>query len=476
MSWNIAAIATSLGLVLVGCGKKDTPKAPEAQKTAPAEKPAEKPAEAPAEKPAEAPAEKPAEAPAEKPAEAPAEKPAEAPAEKPAEAPADPNAKPAEAPADPNAAPAAAADRAQAVVAGMLAFSEGRLDESFAGYADGAVWAVPGLPEVQGKAAILEQMKGNRTAMPDLVVRPSHVFEMGGKVVAIYVMKGTNTGPMGDKPATGKAVAVEGAMIFDFDEAGKVMRVTDFFDLAALMTQLGVVPTPEGAPAPAPIALPESTEMVKAPANEANLATTNAIMAAMTATGFEAKMREVLAADFSMRDPGTGQILTGVDAVVTNMKEGLFKMWPDYTATVQQCWSAGDWVICQVDNKGTYKGGIPGVEGKDQATRFASLDFTKYEGGKAKTYKSFTNGMQIMEQLGAVPGAAPAPAPEGGAAPAPEGGAAPAPEGGAAPAPEGGAAPAPEGGAAPAPEGGAAPAPAPAPAEGAAPAPAEGAK
>ncbi len=438
MSWNVAAIAVSLGLVLVGCGKKDTPKAPEAQKTAPAEKPAEKPAEAPAEKPAEAPAEKPAEAPAEKPAEAPAEKPAEAPAEKPAEAPADPNAKPAEAPADPNAkpaeapadpnaAPAAAVDRAQAVLAGLVAFSEGRVDESFASYAEGAVWAVPGSPEIQGKAAIIETMKGTRVAMPDMVIRPSHVFESNGKVIVVYVMKGTNTGPMGAAPATGKSVAVHGAMVLDFDEAGKIMRVTDFFDNAAVLTQLGVIPTPEGAPVPTPVALPEETEIVKAPANEANLATTNAVMAAMTATTFEAKLREVLAADFSMRDPSTGQTITGVDAVITNMKDGLFKMWPDYTATVQQCWSTGDWVICQVDNKGTYKGGIPGVEGKDQATRFASLDFMEYSDGKAKTYLSFANSMQIMEQLGAVPGAAPAPAPEGGAAPAPEGGAAPAP-------------------------------------------------
>ena len=339
-------------------------------------------------------------------------------------------------------------------MAGLVAFSEGRVDESFAGYAEGAVWSIPGVPEVQGKAAIVERMKGNRAAMPDMVIRPSHVFESNGKVIVVYVMKGTNTAPMGAAPATGKSVVVQGAMVIDFDEAGKIMRVTDFFDNAAVLTQLGVIPTPEGAPVPTPVALPEETEIVKAPANEANRATTNAVLAAMTATTFEAKLREVLAADFSMRDPSSGQTITGVDAVITHMKDGLFKMWPDYTATVQQCWSTGDWVICQVDNKGTYKGGIPGVEGKDQATRFTSLDFMEYSDGKAKTYLSFANSMQIMEQLGAVPGAYPAPAPEGGAAPAPspEGGAAPAPEGGAAPAPEGGAAPA------PAPEGGAAPA------------------
>lgn len=56
-----------------------------------------------------------------------------------------------------------------------------------------------------------------------------------------WLMRGTNTGPMPAGPATGQAVALPGADFIDYDPiAGRIAKVTGYFDTATMLTQLGL--------------------------------------------------------------------------------------------------------------------------------------------------------------------------------------------------------------------------------------------
>ncbi len=397
-------LVAALAFAGAGCSKKSTTPAPAAVKPAEPAPEAPKPAEPAPEAPK--PAEPAPEAP--KPAEPAPEAPK--PAEPAPEAP-----KPAE-----PAPEAPATDRAAAVIRGIELASQGKYDESLADWADTAVWHSVGRPELVGKAAILAEMAEGRKAFPDLQLKPTWIFDAGETVVAITVLRGTNSGPLGTAPATGKTVGIETAVVFHFGADGKVDRATEFFDEQKVAAQLGVIPGAEGQPVPPVLELPTAEPtIVKGAANEANLVTAKAIMDAFKKDTFAAKLRETLTADFTMTDPMTGGTIAGAEASITALEKGLFAMWPDYSGTATWTGSVGEWVITVLDNQGTYKGGIPGVEAKDQVSKFKSLDLMLYEGGKVKTYKSFANGMEIMAALMPAP-AAPAEGekPAEGAAPA----------------------------------------------------------
>ena len=56
---------------------------------------------------------------------------------------------------------------------------------------------------------------------------------------------GTNTGPLGPLPPTGRAVSMPFAIVFGFDDAGKVTTYDVYYDQYTLLTQLGHLPAPD---------------------------------------------------------------------------------------------------------------------------------------------------------------------------------------------------------------------------------------
>jgi steroid delta-isomerase-like uncharacterized protein len=61
----------------------------------------------------------------------------------------------------------------------------------------------------------------------------------GGTVAARWLMRGTNTEPLADKPATGRAIALPGAD-FIAVENGKILSVDGYFDQKTMAKQLGL--------------------------------------------------------------------------------------------------------------------------------------------------------------------------------------------------------------------------------------------
>jgi steroid delta-isomerase-like uncharacterized protein len=77
-----------------------------------------------------------------------------------------------------------------------------------------------------------------RTAYPDFNVTSDEVFVKDDRVVLRWTVTGTNTGPFGDQPATGKRIQFSGVNINRVID-GKIVEEWVYFNLAAELKQLG---------------------------------------------------------------------------------------------------------------------------------------------------------------------------------------------------------------------------------------------
>ncbi len=101
---------------------------------------------------------------------------------------------------------------------------------------------VAGNTVVKGRDNIKKLLKETTSAIPDFNIKLLKWFSSGNKLACQWIMKGTQTGNMGDIPATGKSFTVRGASIALIKE-GKIIRWTDYYDSFSFLKQLGVIPT-----------------------------------------------------------------------------------------------------------------------------------------------------------------------------------------------------------------------------------------
>jgi len=87
-----------------------------------------------------------------------------------------------------------------------------------------------------------QQYKDNvtwvRAAYPDFNVTTDDLFVKDDLVVLRWTVKGTNTGPLGDQPATGKRVQFSGININRVID-GKIVEEWVYFNRADVLKQLG---------------------------------------------------------------------------------------------------------------------------------------------------------------------------------------------------------------------------------------------
>jgi len=89
-----------------------------------------------------------------------------------------------------------------------------------------------------------------RAAFPDGQTTIEDIIAEGDKVVVRGTMTGTHSAEFMGIPATGKQVKISGIDVTRFHE-GQSVEHWGQWDVAGLMQQLGVMPPPPGAPAPA---------------------------------------------------------------------------------------------------------------------------------------------------------------------------------------------------------------------------------
>jgi steroid delta-isomerase-like uncharacterized protein len=100
------------------------------------------------------------------------------------------------------------------------------------------------LPGPQGQMKIAAEF---RAAFPDLRMELDLILGEGDLVAARWTARGTNTGPWGGRPATGKPATFSGVNIFRFRD-GKVVELWNHRDDLGLMQQLGAEIFPGAVP------------------------------------------------------------------------------------------------------------------------------------------------------------------------------------------------------------------------------------
>ena len=84
-----------------------------------------------------------------------------------------------------------------------------------------------------------EMAAGLLAAFPDLRFAVGDEIVAGDKAARRWTAEGTNTGPLGDIPPTGKRMRIDG-LVFDRVVDGKVVERWEQWDQPAMLRQLGL--------------------------------------------------------------------------------------------------------------------------------------------------------------------------------------------------------------------------------------------
>jgi steroid delta-isomerase-like uncharacterized protein len=112
-------------------------------------------------------------------------------------------------------------------------------------YAANAIVHDPLYPQpLQGRDTIEQDAVDVRRAFPDARFTLRELIEAGDITAVEYNLSGTHSGPLatpdGEIPATGKALSIDGAVFSRLNSHGEVMEERRYYDVAALLTQLGL--------------------------------------------------------------------------------------------------------------------------------------------------------------------------------------------------------------------------------------------
>jgi len=97
--------------------------------------------------------------------------------------------------------------------------------------------------DIIGIEAYKEYVTSTRTSFPDFNVTIDELIIKGDKVVMRWTITGTNTGPFGDLPSTGKKFKVSGVTIGHYVD-GKARETWMFYNEVLSLSQLGFTITP----------------------------------------------------------------------------------------------------------------------------------------------------------------------------------------------------------------------------------------
>lgn len=98
-----------------------------------------------------------------------------------------------------------------------------------------------------GKGQLETFLRATFAAIPDFHIELKATLSAGDRAASEWIMSGTQTGAFPGIPATGKQFSVGGASIIEVYQ-GKIRRNADYWSLATLLQQVGVLPEPPAIP------------------------------------------------------------------------------------------------------------------------------------------------------------------------------------------------------------------------------------
>jgi steroid delta-isomerase-like uncharacterized protein len=133
--------------------------------------------------------------------------------------------------------------------AGHEAFNQRDFEAMTKHYADSITWT----DHPHGRTFTTPQefkddfLPGWVQASHDIRITGSRYIDAGQTVVSTFTVVGSQDGPLGPFPATGREFALPLCEMWHFDSSGRVIGGDLYYDQVSLLTQLGLMPQPTSA-------------------------------------------------------------------------------------------------------------------------------------------------------------------------------------------------------------------------------------
>lgn len=125
------------------------------------------------------------------------------------------------------------------------AFNKRDLDAAVGIYADSFTFTDHALGEtMKARAEVKDWLATFTSASSDMRVTVDQTIDAGDTVIIQATLNGTNDGPFGTLPATGRRVSNTFCDILRFDSKGRVIGDDAYYDQLSLMVQLGHIEPP----------------------------------------------------------------------------------------------------------------------------------------------------------------------------------------------------------------------------------------
>jgi len=98
----------------------------------------------------------------------------------------------------------------------------------------------------KGREQFLEAEKGWVAGFSDGRVTDARIIDGGDATVMLFTGSGTNDGPLGPLPATGRPLNLPFCEVRYWDASGKTTRAEWYYDQVGMLVQLGHMQPPEG--------------------------------------------------------------------------------------------------------------------------------------------------------------------------------------------------------------------------------------
>jgi steroid delta-isomerase-like uncharacterized protein len=122
-------------------------------------------------------------------------------------------------------------------------WNRGDIEGVLAYYDDDITWNNVALEEVyEGKAAVGQFLTRLFTAIPDLKFSVSYRIVRGDNVAVQWMIRGTHLGTFMGIPPTGRTLEIVGVSMLTLRD-GKFLRDDFYFDIGAVMRQMGLMPS-----------------------------------------------------------------------------------------------------------------------------------------------------------------------------------------------------------------------------------------
>lgn len=297
------------------------------------------------------------------------------------------------------------------------AWNAGDAKKVAATFAENATLLVAGMPEIKGREAIEAYVRQTMKAFSKTKLALTRTFQKGDVMAVEWVFNGTHAGEYMGLKATEKPVGFHGASLVTTKTDGSIREQHDYFDVATIMAQVGAS-KPRARPIPSLPASAEGHAAKGAPDEEKNAELVKAFYAAMekkSESQFTGALADtVLYEDFTQPEVSKGR----ADA---KRFFGMFtKAFPDAKQAPTTLFGIEDFVIVEAVMTGTQKGPLGPIPPTKKAVALRSLDVLQLKDGKIAKGWTYSNGAELMTQLGLLKAPPPAAKPAPGVAHADE--------------------------------------------------------